>query len=352
MIMAHYHMYIGTYTTKGGTGIEHYAFDAASGGFAFLDAVPAPSPSYLVFNPDRSRIYACLETSVYGSNGGVAAYTVEADGSLSEIDRADCGGVAPCHLLVHPSGKTIYIANYVSGSVTQFTLNPDGRFGDRTVFTHSGRSIVPVRQESPHCHNTVLMPDGKTLIVVDLGLDGLMQYPLDEDGRITGDPVRIPTPAGSGPRHIVFSADGRFAYVVCELGNRVLTYTVQGSAMELVDDLPTIPETVTERSACAAIRLTEDERFLYLTNRYTETLARFTVGPDGRLGNRLLTPTGGKTPRDCTVAPEGRFILCAHQDSDNVTLLSLDPETGTPVLLPTSITCSMPVAVLFGKTIV
>ena len=54
--MARYHMYIGTYTTKGGKGIEHYLFDNTSGGFAFCEAVDAPNPSYLTFSPDGKKL--------------------------------------------------------------------------------------------------------------------------------------------------------------------------------------------------------------------------------------------------------------------------------------------------------
>ena len=69
--MARYHMYIGTYTTKGGKGIEHYLFDSVGGGFAFCEAVEAPNPSYLTFSPDGQKLYACLEAGLYDGMGGM-----------------------------------------------------------------------------------------------------------------------------------------------------------------------------------------------------------------------------------------------------------------------------------------
>lgn len=345
--MARYHMYIGTYTTKGGKGIEHYLFDNTSGGFAFCEAVDAPNPSYLTFSPDGKKLYACLEANLYDGMGGLASYDVAEDGSLTETSRESAAGAAPCHLLVHPSGKVLYAANYVSGSLTQFTLKEDGTLGERTVFQHVGHGVNLVRQEGPHAHCTVLMPGDRTLCVVDLGLDGILCYPLDENGLVSGEARKVDTPAGSGPRHMVFSADGTRAYVVCELGNRILTYKVEGEAMTLLDDQNTLPEDFTGRSACAALRLSADGTRLYLTNRFHDTLAVFAVDKDGMLTRLALVPTGGANPRDCTLAPEGGYILCAHQDSDQVTILKLDAE-GLPTLLPTSIAASMPVAVLFG----
>ncbi len=346
--MARYHLYIGTYTQKGGTGIEHYAFDSVTGGFALLDATAAPNPSYLTLSPDGGTMYACLEAPLYDGMGGVAAFRRAADGSLKELNRQSAEGSAPCHVLVHPSGRTLYAANYGSGSLTQFALEADGSLGERKVFAHHGHSVVPVRQDGPHAHCAALMPGNRTLCVVDLGLDAIFRYPLDEEGRINGEPARTQTPAGSGPRHMVFSQDGSRAYVVCELGNRILTYRVEGQQMTLLDDASTLPEDYQGFSSCAALRLTADGQRIYLTNRFHDTLAQFNVNGQGMLERAGLTPTGGKNPRDCTLAPEERFILCAHQDSDEVTILKLDPATGTPTLTPTAIGVSMPVAVLFG----
>lgn len=94
--MARYHLYLGTYTQKGGTGIEHYAFDSKTGGFALLDATPAPNPSYLCLSPDGQMLYACLEAPLYEGAGGVAAFRRNRDGSLQEVGRKSAGGVAPC----------------------------------------------------------------------------------------------------------------------------------------------------------------------------------------------------------------------------------------------------------------
>lgn len=349
--MARYHLYLGTYTQKGGTGIEHYAFDSKTGGFALLDATPAPNPSYLCLSPDGQMLYACLEAPLYEGAGGVAAFRRNRDGSLQEVGRKSAGGVAPCHVLVHPSGRTLYAANYGSGSLTQFELEADGNLGRRTVFAHHGHSVNPQRQEGPHAHCAALMPGGRALCVVDLGLDAILRYPLDNVGRITGEPARIPAPDGSGPRHMVFSPEGNRAYVVCELGNRMLTYRVEGEEMTLMDDVSTLPEGFQGFSSCAALRLTADGGRLYATNRFHDTLVQFDVDSQGTPKRVGITPTGGKNPRDCALDPEEGFILCAHQDSDEVTIMKLDPTTGQAALTPTAIGVSMPVAALFGGKI-
>jgi 6-phosphogluconolactonase len=351
--MAIYHMYIGTYTQKGGTGIEHYRFDGEAGGFAFLDAAAAPNPSYLAMAPGGGRLYACLEASLYGENGAIAVFAVKPDGALEEIDRQSSLGAAPCHLTVHPSGKALYAANYVTGSVTQFVLEADGRLGAAAAFSHAGQALGPdsQRQEGPHAHYTALFPDHRALAVVDLGIDAIMIYPLDESGLICGAPGKASAPAGYGPRHMVFSPDGRFAYVGCELSNHVLTYGVKGHELTLLKDQSTLPEDFHGRSNCAAIRLTADGRRLYLTNRFHDSVAFYQVGADGLPTLSEIVPSGGKNPRDCALSPEEHFLLCAHQDSGEVTVLAVDGATGRLILKPTAISVSMPVAVLFTSAL-
>ena len=121
--------------------------------------------------------------------------------------------------------------------------------------------------------------------------------------------------------------------------------------MTLMDDVSRLPEGFQGFSSCAALRLTADGGRLYATNRFHDTLVQFDVDSQGTPKRAGITPTGGKNPRDCALDPEEGFILCAHQDSDEVTIMKLDPTTGQAALTPTAIGVSMPVAALFGGKI-
>ena len=93
------------------------------------------------------------------------------------------GGGGPCHLAIDKQGKTLFVANYGSGSVAAFRLQPDGAIGQRIAFQqHHGSSVNPKRQRGPHAHAVVLSPDGRFLFVPDLGLDQIISYRVSGDG--------------------------------------------------------------------------------------------------------------------------------------------------------------------------
>lgn len=174
----------------------------------------APAPSYLALSPDGTTLFAAGETSP----GLVVRYAVQPDGGLVERERVTSGGADPCHLLVHPSGRSLYVAQYGSGSLAVLPLEPDDegwRFagGIGQVFEHSGRGPHE-RQAGPHVHSSVLL--GDWLLALDLGTDELRRYRVAADGSLTVDGLAGRLPHGSGPRHAAVTSAGDLL-VVAEL---------------------------------------------------------------------------------------------------------------------------------------
>ena len=116
------------------------------------------------------------------------------------------GGKVACHLALSPSGKYLYTANYISGSVSELPMLSSQITGSPSqVVRHSGSSIHPTRQTGPHCHCTVFTPDGKFLCVSDLGLDQILLYVLGGHGLMEKPFSVCSVDPGAGPRHVVFS---------------------------------------------------------------------------------------------------------------------------------------------------
>jgi 6-phosphogluconolactonase (cycloisomerase 2 family) len=175
----------------------------------------APSPSFLAVSADGSTLVAVGETEP----GMVLRYSVEPDGALVERERVTSGGSGPCHLLLHPSGRALYVAHYGSGSLAVLPLVPAGDRpgggwafdgGISQVFEHSGRGPHE-RQDRPHVHSSVLLdgdgPD-EVLLALDLGTDELRRYRVAPDGTLTVDGLAGRMPHGTGPRHAARTADG------------------------------------------------------------------------------------------------------------------------------------------------
>lgn len=156
---------------------------------------------------------------------------------------------------------------------------------------------------------------------------------------------RIDVAAGSGPRHIVISADGRFAYVVTELSGEVLVFACEGSKLV---PLQAIECDKAHARASSAIRLSPDGRFLYVGNRKkNDGIAIFAVDEkSGLLADAGYCPTR-LHPRDFAISPNGKFLLCACRDSNVVQVFSVDRQTGMLSDTCQDIAIPMPSCILF-----
>lgn len=308
--------YIGTYTNGGGEGIYRIRLGPGSGEARL--AARAENPSYLTpGSGSGAMLYAVLETAE--TEGAVCAFSVEADGSLLQRAAQATGGRHPCHLCVH--GGRLYAANYSSGSLAVFPLKNGLPGPALQILRHEGAGPHPTRQEGPHAHCIVPVPGGDMLCVADLGLDRLRFSRPCAEGLALAEELAVNP--GAGPRHIVFSGDGRLAWLVCELSNEV--YALRRERSWAVTGIyPTLPEGYAGESTCAAIRLSPDGALLCASNRGHDSVACFRVdAASGALTPAGIFPTGGKTPRDIAFSPDGSLLLAANQDSGTVTALSV-----------------------------
>jgi 6-phosphogluconolactonase len=268
-----------------------------------------PSPSFVI--ADNDVLYVVHENE----SGAVSSFRLGPDGSLTLLSTQPTGGAEPCHLVLHDG--YVLCANYGSGSVSVHPVSADGLIGERTdLVQHSGSGPNPDRQDGPHTHQVRVAPDG-TVTVVDLGIDRLVQYRL-EDGRLrrTGE---IAVPPGSGPRHYVVHPDGRW-FVSAELGSAVLTID-RGTYLSSV---PATQMDVTNQPS--AIGLSGNGDYLYLANRGAETISVFTVGDSVEFAYEV--PCGGSWPRDFVI--HGDRLYVANQKSDSVSVFTLGSH-GLPV---------------------
>ncbi|MCL2059770.1 MAG: lactonase family protein [Oscillospiraceae bacterium] len=336
-------LYIGTYTNDGGKGVYRAAL-SDGGKLSLIDATESTSPSYLIFSDDRKIIYAANEgREVEGVPGGaVSAFNVQGDGSLKKAAVSSTKGGSPCHVLAH--GGYLYGANYGDGTVAVFPLGGDGMPGE-LEFTHRHEGSGPNerRQEGPHAHCAMTVPGTDVFCVVDLGIDQARFY--RKDGKSLALVQALSFDAGAGPRHVVFSKDGRFGWVVTELSNYI--YCIEYKSEWVINSkLSTLPPDFSGRSACAAIRLSPDGKLIAASNRFHDSVAVFGVdGADGSLSLKGIYPCGGATPRDIEFSPDGKWLLAANQDSDSVDVLSV--AGGFGVVEGGRLAVSRPTSILF-----
>src|SRR5258708_16732595 len=216
-----YLLYVGTYTKGESKGIYAYRYDAGSGELTSLGlAAETPNPSFVAADPSGKFLYAVNELTDYkgAASGAVTAFSIDRHSDkLSKLNEVASRGADPCYIAVDKTAKYLLVANYTGGSVAVFPVLKDGGIGEASAFVqHTGKSVHP-HQEGPHAHWIETTASNRFAIAADLGLDKLLVYRFDatNGGSLApNDPPFTKVDPGSGPRHLAFRPDAKFAYVI------------------------------------------------------------------------------------------------------------------------------------------
>jgi 6-phosphogluconolactonase len=354
-------LYVGTYT---GTlphvigrnqGIHTYQFD--HGKLTHLRATPAINPSFLAADRAATTLYAVNESLSYQgiAQGAVSAYRIAADGSLNLLNQEGSGGTGPCHISIDPDEKWLMVANYYGGSVAVFPRLDDGSVGKMgQLIQHEGAALVhPTRQDQPHAHLTLSDPTSRYVYVPDLGLDQVLVYRLAgarSSAALAATSSPLTTDPGAGPRHLAFHPDGKHVMVINELNSTIVAAEINRSdgSLTTVTSASTLPPGHRGKSTCSEVAVSASG-IVYGANRGHDSIV--TLAFDGSSLQPLAwTPSGGRTPRHFAIDPSGQYIVVANQDSDNLVVFEIHPDSAVPKATGEQIECATPVYNLFVET--
>jgi 6-phosphogluconolactonase len=335
-----YLFYVGTYTEEGSKskGIYAYGFDASTSEITPLGlAAETANPSFVAPHPNGRFLYAVNEVGNYkGANsGGVSAFSIDhTTGKLTFLNEVPSRGADPCYIIVDKTGKYVLVANYTGGSIAVFPVLADGKLGEASAFVqHTGHGTDPKRQEGPHAHSIDLSSDGRFAMVDDLGLDELLVYKFDsaKGSLAPNDPPFAKVDAGAGPRHFSLRPDGKFAYVLAEMGHTVTVFSNDAASGRLqpLQTVTTLPKDFRGRNDDAEIQMHPSGKFLYASNRGDDSIAIYAIdGSKGTLTQVGIVPTRGKEPRSFEIDPTGTLLFAENQKSDNIVVFKIDAKTG------------------------
>ena len=348
-----YDLIIGTYTNKDKTsGIHVYTFNSKTGEFSFKSkAQDIPNPSFLVVTTDKKNLYSVSEAG--GGNGSVYAYSFDApSGKLTLLNSVSSGGDGPCYVSVNENKKYVFVGNYGGGSLTAVRVNDDGSLSsDSQTIQNEGSSVYKPNQNKPHVHAAVISPDGHFLLVPDLGTDKINIYNIEEGKAQPLTPAAQPfasVKAGGGPRHLTFSPDGKYAYLVQELDAMVTAFTYDNGKLEAIQSLTMLSDGFKGKVGAADIHTSPDGKFLYASNRgEANEIVIYAIDKDGKLKYSGRQSSLGSAPRNFAIDPSGNFLLVANQNSDDIFFFKRDQKTGLLSSTGKKITVSMPVCLKF-----
>jgi len=353
-------VYVGSYTKDppgGGSnnpvGLSVFKFDPTTGALSPVQQVKSANPSFVALDPARRFLYVINEINDYQGQklGSVEAYAIDpATGMLTLLNRQSVGGPIPAHLAVDPSGRHLVVGNYIGGNFVALPIEADGRLGPVSgEIKDSGTGPNKQRQEAPHPHSVVFDPAGRYIAAADLGIDKVLTFRLNDGGLA---PVgEAPAAPGAGPRHLVFSLNGRLLYVVNELNATVTAYPYDPANGQIGKELQTIstePAGYAGPHSTAEIAVHPSGKFLYASNRGYNSIIGYRIDPATGLLSVIGHATQGVNfPRNFVIDPSGKWLYVANQKGDTIVQFEIIPETGE--LKPTGqVTPSVtPVAMVF-----
>ncbi|NIE66331.1 lactonase family protein [Burkholderia sp. Ax-1719] len=343
--------YVGTQQKQ----ISALRLDTATGKLVALGtAAQGPNATWVASHPALPVLYAVDDER--DKEGSITAYAVNrSTGKLERINNVLTGGMGTTFLQFDAPSSTLLGANYNSGSVSSVAVSGDGSVGKlESIIAEKGSGPSP-RQKSAHAHGVTIDPSGRYALVPDLGADRIFIYRFDRDTHVltprTGDAQpAFDAPPGSGPRRILFSANGEYAYVLTEMSAELiaLRWDAAKGALTPLQTTPITSTTFSGVKSGAEMAFGRDRRFLYVENRAENALMVYRVdAATGQVALVQRTSSGGEKPWGFGIDASGQWMLVANQHSGDVHLFHIDTATGTLADTGQSIAVQDPTSIAF-----
>jgi 6-phosphogluconolactonase (cycloisomerase 2 family) len=341
-----YQLLVGSYTAGQSQGIYRLNFDSATGQINGkpLQVINSENPSWLTLSKDQRRLFVVNENGPGQADpvGRVSSYAIAPKThELSLINQVQSLGNEPTHSSLSADASHLFVSNYSvaedpGGTLAVLPVGADGTLKPVVqMSTHPASRVNPERQMSAHVHSTIPSPDGKFVFSNDLGADKIFVYHFNPKANpdlplTPAKPAFVQLPPGSGPRHLLFSADGKHAWLTMEMSAQVAVFDYRDGTLEQTQMVDLAAGQPVSDKAAAALHASTDGKFLYVSNRGTANqLLTFAIDPaTGHLKELQRRAVEGDHPREFSLDPSGKFLLIANQKSNQIVVVERDAKTG------------------------
>ncbi|MDO4549013.1 MAG: beta-propeller fold lactonase family protein, partial [Clostridia bacterium] len=330
-----YYMYLAAWGGSSNPGVQAFSYDIETQELAHIGSYGEySSMSSVAISGDF--LFSCVET---GQIDIMVSFRILSDGSLEQLDEIHIDNYNIADIALDPYGPYIYTSNFGSCSVSMIRYSEDGKLEQTDCIVSpdqgsyiSGHSTVE-RQAEAYAHGSHVMPDGNHLCLCNMGADKLYIYEIDrENGKLIYLPeLTITVEGGEGPRHIVFSEDGQYAYMNSEMGNSVYVYAIgEDSSLTQLQKISTLnPEQEnTEKGWSSIIMLSQNQQYLYVANRGQNNIVGYRVGEDGLISVMGYYDCYGVSPRGIDFGYNDGAVFASCNSSGTLTVIEYDAQTG------------------------
>lgn len=326
-----YHLVVGTYTKPGQSeGIYLYDYQSQNAD-THLESITKDviNPSFLAIPETQDFIYAVNEA---GDESTISAFSYDQPaGKLKFLNKQDAKGADPCYLIA--DDKYVISANYSGGTISVFGRLANGQLSPaQQVIQHKGSGPDTSRQQSAHVHMVQFSPDHQYVLATDLGSDQIFTYKYTPTSskEILQIQDSIAVSPGSGPRHLTFSPNGKYVYLIQEMTASITAYHYAAGKLHKIQEISMLEPGFKGENGAAAIQVSSDGKFLYASNRGTaNSITTFAIADDGKLTTLAHTPTLGNGPRAFSIDPSGKWLLVGHQYTNQIVIFSRNPKDGS-----------------------
>ena len=342
--MTEYDVLIGSYTQGASEGIYRYRFDSQTGKLDSkpLQVIKTDNPSWLTLSKDQRHLFVVNENGPGGKDvvGKVSSFAIDPKThQVTPINQVQSRGDEPTHSSLSPDQRFLFVSNYAvhpdpGGALAVIPVGKDGKLSDvvQVSNNHGASKVNPERQASSHVHSAIPTPDDKYVVTSDLGADKMLVFSYDGDRAEPLQPAKTPTvqlPPGSGPRHLLFSKDGKHAWLTLEMVAQVAVFDYHDGVFKQTQTVDLKNKDPQQKVGAGGLHTSPDGKFLYVANRgEANQLLVFAIDNKGQLKEIQRRSVEGVEPREFSFDPSGHFMLIANQKSNQIVSVKVDPKTG------------------------
>ena len=340
--------YVSSYGKNDDKGIYIVKLDDKNQQFSLIQHIVTQDfPAYMI-TKNNNLFVAYKNAGRINNGGGVGSFAICKD-ELIPNNNFNSNGRSYTHLCVSDNGRYLFAANYHVGATAAYLLENNYIKEKINTVHHTGLGPdLLKRQTGPHCHCVGFTPDKKYVYAVDLGADKVIMYTYDDGKLVEASNHNLNVVPGSGPRHMIFSQDGRFAYLVNEIANNLMVFKYNDQYLNLIQVIHTTPRHFKGFSSASAIRLTASGNHLLVSNRGHDSLALYRVNKETGKVNLLYMVHTGKSPRDFNIYDD-KYIIVGAQDDDEIELFTFDEKQEQLARTATTLAIPAPVCIAINK---
>ncbi len=349
-----YVAYVSTYTMGSLTndrksyGIKIYDVDLEQGYLHEKGQVEITNSSYTSISHNNKFLFSITDL-------GVKSYKIEKDGLLTFINEGFINGMRGCYLSTDYEDRFLFVSGYHDGKITVLRVTEDGRVGEITdeIFC-KGLGSVAERNFRPHASCVKMTRDNRYLCVADLGMDHVNVYELNHTtGKLKLVDV-LRSDLESAPRHLKFSQDGRFLYVVHELKCYIDVYSYRVEhdlpEFEKIQTISTLKEYHSINSSACTLNFSEDFHYMLTSNEGDNTVTVYEIDKEtGLLKMLLCLPVSGDYPKDVELFPDNKHLVSLNHESNTMTFFKTDLEKGLLMMCAKELHVNAPNCLIFHK---